>query len=157
MTQLSRGDTAPAFTLPDADGNQVSLADFSGRNVVVYFYPAAGTPGCTTEACEFRDNLAALQKDGYDVVGISPDGPDALREFIRDQALTFPLLSDPDTAVAKAYGAYGEQSFGGKTFTGLLRSTVTVDPDGKVLTAEYGVKPSGHVARLREELAALRG
>ena len=157
MTELSPGDTAPAFTLPDADGNQVSLADYSGRNVVVYFYPAAGTPGCTTEACDFRDNLAVLQKDGYDVVGISPDGPEALRDFVRDQALTFPLLSDPDLAVVKAYGAYGERNFGGKKSMGILRSTVTVGPEGKVLTAEYGVNPSGHVARLREELAALQG
>jgi len=157
MTQLSPGATAPAFSLPDASGKQVSLADYAGRRVVVYFYPAAGTPGCTTEACDFRDNLAALQRDGYDVVGISPDGPGALQEFIRDQALTFPLLSDPDLDVVKAYGAYGERNFGGNKSMGILRSTVTVDRDGKVLTAEYGVSPSGHVARLREELAALQG
>ncbi|MBD8042827.1 thioredoxin-dependent thiol peroxidase [Arthrobacter sp. Sa2BUA2] len=156
MTQLSPGDTAPAFTLPDAGGKQVSLADYAGRRVVVYFYPQAGTPGCTTEACDFRDNLAALQQDGYDVVGISPDGPEAIQEFIRDQALTFPLLSDPDLAVIKAYGAYGERTFGGNTSMGILRSTVTVDEDGKVLTAEYGVSPAGHVARLREELAGLQ-
>lgn len=156
MTQLSPGDTAPAFALPDADGKQVSLADYAGRRVVVYFYPQAATPGCTTEACDFRDNLAALQQDGYDVVGISPDGPEALQEFSRDQALTFPLLSDPDLAVIKAYGAYGEQSFGGNTSRGILRSTVSVGEDGKVLTAEYGVNASGHVARLREELAGLQ-
>lgn len=157
MTQLSPGDTAPAFSLPDASGKQVSLADYAGRRVVVYFYPQAGTPGCTTEACDFRDNLAALQQDGYDVVGISPDGPEAIQEFIRDQALTFPLLSDPDLAVVQAYGAYGERNFGGNKSMGILRSTVTVDRDGKVLTAEYGVSPSGHVARLRGELAALQG
>ena len=157
MTQLSPGDAAPAFFLSDAGGMQVSLKGYAGRRVVVYFYPKAATPGCTTEACDFRDNLAALQQDGYDVVGISPDGPEALREFIRDQALTFPLLSDPDHAVAEAYGAYGERTVRGNTSIGIVRSTVIVDEDGKVLAAEYGVNPSGHVARLREELAGLQG
>ncbi|MET4062108.1 peroxiredoxin Q/BCP [Arthrobacter sp. UYP6] len=151
--QLSPGDTAPAFSLPDAAGRQVSLADFTGRGVVVYFYPKAATPGCTTEACDFRDNLSALQRDGYDVVGISPDQPEALEEFAKDEQLTFPLLSDPDSTVAKAYGAYGEKEFNGQSSVGIIRSTVVVGADGAVRTAEYNVSAQGHVARLRKELA----
>ncbi|EMY35313.1 alkyl hydroperoxide reductase [Arthrobacter crystallopoietes BAB-32] len=152
MTQLRPGDSAPAFTLEDATGSKVSLADYAGRNVVVYFYPKAATPGCTTEACDFRDNLNALQGAGFDVVGISPDEPEALQDFSKAESLTFPLLSDPDFAVATAYGSYGDKEFNGKTFTGTLRSTVVVDPEGKVRLAEYNVDAKGHVARLREEL-----
>ena len=155
MTQLSPGDSAPAFSLPDAAGKQVSLSDFAGRSVVVYFYPKAATPGCTTEACDFRDNLSALQRDGYEVVGISPDGPEAIAQFSEDQHLTFPLLSAADSAVAKAYGAYGEKEFNGQRSVGIIRSTVVVDADGKVRIAEYNVTPQGHVARLREELSAV--
>lgn len=151
--KLSPGDAAPAFSLSDAEGRHISLADFSGRGVVVYFYPKAATPGCTTEACDFRDNLSALQRDGYDVVGVSPDQPEALARFAEDEQLTFPLLSDPDSAVAKAYGAWGEKEFNGHSSVGLIRSTVVVGADGAVRSAEYNVSAQGHVARLRKELA----
>lgn len=149
---LKPGDAAPAFSLADAQGETVNLADFAGRSVVVYFYPKAATPGCTTEACDFRDNLNGLRGAGYDVVGISSDGREDLQAFAQDQSLTFPLLSDPDHAVAKAYGAYGDKEFGGKTHTGTLRSTIVVNPDGSVKSAEYDVDAQGHVTRLREEL-----
>jgi len=118
----------------------------------VYFYPKAATPGCTTEACDFRDNLNSLQAAGFDVVGISPDEPEALQDFAEAESLTFPLLSDIDNEVAKAYGSFGEKEFNGKTFTGTLRSTVVVDPEGNVRLAEYNVDAKGHVARLRESL-----
>lgn len=150
--QLQPGDTAPTFSLADAQGETVTLADFAGRSVVVYFYPKAATPGCTTEACDFRDNLNSLRGSGYDVVGISADPQEDLQAFAADQSLTFPLLSDPDHAVARAYGAYGDKEFGGKTHTGTLRSTIVVNPDGSVKSAEYDVDAQGHVARLREEL-----
>jgi peroxiredoxin Q/BCP len=152
MTQLQPGSPAPTFTLPDAAGSKVSLADYAGRNVVVYFYPKAATPGCTTEACDFRDNLNSLQAAGYDVVGISPDEPEALQDFAEAESLTFPLLSDVGNEVAKAYGSFGEKEFNGKKFTGTLRSTVVVDPEGNVRLAEYNVDAKGHVARLRESL-----
>jgi peroxiredoxin Q/BCP len=152
MTQLQPGTPAPSFTLPDASGSKVSLADYAGRNVVVYFYPKAATPGCTTEACDFRDNLNSLQAAGFDVVGISPDEPQALQDFAEAESLTFPLLSDTDNEVAKAYGSFGEKEFKGKKFTGTLRSTVVVDPEGNVRLAEYNVDAKGHVARLRESL-----
>lgn len=152
--QLAVGDTAPQFTLENAAGENVSLADYAGRNVVVYFYPKAGTPGCTTEACDFRDNLASLSSLGYDVVGISPDDRASIAEFARNERLTFPLLADTDAAVAKAYGAYGEMTFGDKTFTGVLRSTFVVGPDGTLSQAHYRVDANGHVARLRDVLAA---
>ncbi|HEX2247206.1 MAG TPA: thioredoxin-dependent thiol peroxidase [Arthrobacter sp.] len=152
MTQLQPGSPAPTFTLPDASGSKVSLADYAGRNVVVYFYPKAATPGCTTEACDFRDNLNSLQAAGYDVVGISPDEPEALQDFAEAESLTFPLLSDVGNEVAKAYGSFGEKEFNGKKFTGTLRSTVVVDPEGNVRLAEYNVDAKGHVARLRESL-----
>ena len=151
-TRLAPGDAAPAFTLPDAEGRTVSLSDFDGRSVVVYFYPKAATPGCTTEACDFRDNLNALQGAGYDVVGISPDGPEALREFSAAESLTFPLLSDADNEVARTYGAYGEKTVNGTQTTGTLRSTVVIGTDGLVSHAEYEVAAQGHVARLRESL-----
>ncbi|MGO2004144.1 MULTISPECIES: thioredoxin-dependent thiol peroxidase [Micrococcaceae] len=152
ITQLNVGDRAPAFTLKDAAGSAVSLADYAGRSVVVYFYPKAATPGCTTEACDFRDNLNSLAGAGYDVVGISSDGQESLQSFADDQSLTFPLLSDPDHSIAKAYGAYGDKDLGGKIITGTLRSTIVVNPDGTVKSAEYNVDAQGHVARLREEL-----
>lgn len=149
---LTVGEPAPKFTLPDANGKPVALEDFDGKNVVVYFYPKAATTGCTTQACDFRDNLNSLRAAGYEVLGISPDAGDALRSFAQDESLNFPLLSDPDFAVATAYGSYGEKEFKGKKFSGTLRSTVVVDPDGKVSLAEYNVAADGHVARLREEL-----
>jgi peroxiredoxin Q/BCP len=152
MTRLSPGDLAPQFTLPDADGKDVSLADFRGRKVVVYFYPAAMTPGCTTQACDFRDNLASLQGAGYAVVGISPDKPEKLAKFRERDAVNFPLLSDPSKEALQAYGAYGEKTMYGKTVTGVLRSTFVVDEDGKIQTAQYNVKAKGHVAKLRKDL-----
>lgn len=150
--KLQPGTDAPDFTLPEADGNPVSLADYRGRNVIVYFYPQAATPGCTTEACDFRDSLASLQDAGYEVLGVSPDGLEALAEFTGDFALTFPLLADEDHAVALAYGAWGEKLVDGVITEGIVRSTVVVDPDGKVAFAQYQVKAQGHVAALKREL-----
>jgi peroxiredoxin Q/BCP len=149
---LRTGEPAPDFTLPDADGQQVSLSGLRGRKVIVYFYPAASTPGCTTQACDFRDSLASLQAAGFAVLGVSPDAPDKLRRFRDEEGLTFPLLSDPDRQVLEAYGAWGEKKLYGKTVTGVIRSTVVVDEEGNVERALYNVKATGHVARLREEL-----
>jgi peroxiredoxin Q/BCP len=151
--RLSPGDAAPDFTLPDADGRPVSLADYRGRTVVVYFYPAASTPGCTKEACDFRDNLAPLNEAGVDVVGISPDPPAKIAAFRDAEGLTFPLLADPDRTVLEAYGAYGEKTLYGKKTTGVLRSTFVVGPDGTLQQALYNVKATGHVAALRKKLA----
>jgi len=151
--RLSPGDPAPDFTLPDADGKQVSLADYRGRRVIVYFYPAAMTPGCTKEACDFRDNLASLDGAGIDVVGISPDKPEKLAKFREAQQLTFPLLSDPSRSVLEAYGAYGEKTLYGKKTVGLIRSTFVVGADGKIEQALYNVKATGHVAALRKKLS----
>ncbi len=153
-TRLSPGDRAPEFTLPDADGKPVSLADYHGRRVIVYFYPAASTPGCTKEACDFRDSLAALNGAGLDVVGISPDTPAKLAEFRDEQGLTFPLLSDVDKQTLNAWGAYGEKQLYGKTVTGVIRSTFVIDPDGLVEKAMYNVRATGHVAKLRRELSS---
>ncbi|MCB5275638.1 putative peroxiredoxin [Arthrobacter sp. SO5] len=150
--KLQPGTPAPEFTLPDAGAKQVSLADYRGKNVIVYFYPQAATPGCTTEACDFRDSLASLQGSGYDVLGISPDGQAALARFAGDFALTFPLLADEDHAVALAYGAWGEKLVNGEITEGIVRSTVVVDPEGNVKLAHYQVKAKGHVAALRAEL-----
>ncbi len=152
MTRLSPGDTAPAFTLPDADGKDVSLGDFRDRKVVVYFYPAASTPGCTKQACDFRDNLAELNDAGFAVVGVSPDKPEKLAKFRDAEALTFPLLSDPSRSVLDAYGAYGEKTLYGKKITGVIRSTFVVDEAGKIEQALYNVKATGHVAKLRRDL-----
>ena len=155
MTQkLLVGTQAPDFALLDADGTKVSLSDYRGRNVIVYFYPKAATPGCTTEACDFRDNLASLQGSGYEVLGISPDAPEALAHFTGDFALTFPLLADEDHAVALAYGAWGEKLVQGEVTEGIVRSTVVLDPEGKVKLAQYQVKAQGHVAALKEALGA---
>jgi peroxiredoxin Q/BCP len=151
--RLSPGDPAPDFTLPDADGKQVSLADYRGRRVIVYFYPAAMTPGCTKEACDFRDNLASLDGAGIDVVGISPDRPEKLAKFREAQQLTFPLLSDPSRSVLEAYGAYGEKTLYGKKTVGVIRSTFVVGADGKIEQALYNVKATGHVAALRKKLS----
>jgi thioredoxin-dependent peroxiredoxin len=152
MTRLAPGDTAPDFTLPDADGQDVSLKDYRGRKVVVYFYPAAMTPGCTTQACDFRDSLDSLQAAGIAVVGISPDQPQKLAKFRERDSLTFPLLSDPSHDVLEAYGAWGEKKLYGKTVVGVIRSTFVVDADGKLEQAQYAVKATGHVAKLRREL-----
>lgn len=151
-TRLQPGDTAPVFTLPDAAGDDVDLASYRGRRVVVYFYPAAMTPGCTTQACDFRDSLSSLQAAGVDVVGISPDPPAKLAAFRDAEGLTFPLLADPGHAVIAAYGAWGEKQNYGRTYVGVIRSTVVVGADGTVEKAMYNVKAKGHVAKLRREL-----
>ena len=150
--RLSPGDPAPDFTLSDADGREVSLADLRGRKVVLYVYPAASTPGCTTQACDFRDSLSSLAAAGYDVVGLSPDPPKKLARFRDAEGLTFPLLSDPARQVLTAYGAHGEKSLYGKTVVGVIRSTFVLDEEGTVVSASYGVKATGHVAKLRREL-----
>jgi peroxiredoxin Q/BCP len=151
--RLAAGDPAPDFTLPDDTGTPVSLSDYRGGRVVVYFYPAAGTPGCTTQACDFRDNLGAFSRAGFTVLGVSPDTPAALARFRAAQELSFPLLSDPDHAVLSAYGAYGEKTMYGKTVTGVIRSTIVVGADGTVELAQYNVKATGHVDKLRRDLA----
>ncbi|WP_342024243.1 thioredoxin-dependent thiol peroxidase [Arthrobacter citreus] len=152
MPRLSPGEKAPDFTLPATDSASVSLSDFRGRSTIVYFYPAAATPGCTTQACDFRDNLNTLQDAGYAVVGVSPDPIPKLEKFAEAEHLNFPLLSDPDHAVAEAYGAWGEKKNYGKTYEGLIRSTVVVDPEGAVSLAQYNVKATGHVAKLERDL-----
>jgi peroxiredoxin Q/BCP len=153
-TKLAPGDLAPDFTLLDADGHEVSLSSFRGQQVIVYFYPAAMTPGCTKEACDFRDSLADLNGAGITVLGISPDAPAKLAKFRDKEGLNFPLLSDPDRITLQAYGAYGEKKLYGKTTVGVIRSTFVVDADGKISKALYGVKATGHVARLRTEVGA---
>jgi thioredoxin-dependent peroxiredoxin len=150
--RLSPGDAAPDFTLPDSDGKPVSLADFRGQSVIVYFYPAAATPGCAKQACDFRDNLGELATAGYAVLGISPDPRAKLAKWVAAESLTFPMLSDADRAVMTEWGAYGEKKMYGKTVTGVIRSTFVVDPDGKVALAQYNVKATGHVAKLRRDL-----
>jgi thioredoxin-dependent peroxiredoxin len=152
--RLEPGDTAPDFTLSDADGHPVALSSFRGQRVIVYFYPAAMTPGCTKEACDFRDNLAELNGQGIQVLGISPDQPAKLARFRDKEGLTFPLLSDPDHAVLEAYGAYGEKKLYGKATVGVIRSTFVIDADGKIEKAMYGVRATGHVARLLTEVGA---
>jgi len=150
--RLEPGDTAPEFTLLDDTGAEVALSDFLGRKVIVYFYPAAMTPGCTKQACDFTASFTALQKQGYDVIGISPDKPEKLAKFrVRDH-LTITLLSDPDKLVLREYGAYGEKKLYGRTVEGVIRSTVVVDEDGKVFLAQYNVKATGHVAKLMRDL-----
>jgi len=151
-TTLQAGDPAPDFTLPNDTGEQVTLSDLRGQRVVVYFYPAAMTPGCTTQACDFRDSLSSLQGSGFAVVGVSPDKPAKLAKFRDAESLTFPLLSDPDHAVLEAYGAWGEKQNYGRTYHGVIRSTVVVDEDGTVASAQYNVRAKGHVAKLRREL-----
>jgi peroxiredoxin Q/BCP len=151
--RLEPGATAPAFTLLDADEQKHSLKDFKGRNLVVYFYPAALTPGCTKQACDFRDNLELLDGADFDVVGISPDKPAKLAKFRETHDLNFPLLSDPDKKVLEAYGAWGEKTMYGKKVTGVIRSTFVVDPKGKIAHAFYNVKATGHVAKLIKDLS----
>jgi peroxiredoxin Q/BCP len=152
MPQLAPGDTAPDFSLPTADGGQITLSDLRGHTVVIFFFPAAMTPGCTLEACDFEDFQANLADDGYRVVGISPDPPERLAEFAAAEHLTYPLASDVDRGVLDAYGAYGEKVLYGKAVTGVIRSTVVVDPQGRVAVASYNVRATGHVARLGREL-----
>ena len=152
MTRLQPGDPAPPFSLPDADGRTAALSDYRGRKVVVYFYPAASTPGCTKQACDFRDNLRQFETAGFAVVGISPDAPAKLAKFRDAEQLTFPLLSDPDRAVLQAYGAYGEKTMYGKKVTGVIRSTFVVDEQGAIELAQYNVKATGHVDKLRRDL-----
>jgi peroxiredoxin Q/BCP len=147
------GAKAPAFSLPDADGNTVKLSDYKGRKVVVYFYPAASTPGCTKQACDFRDSLGELNGAGLDVIGISPDKPEKLAKFRDKEKLTFPLLSDPEREVLTAWGAYGEKMMYGKTVQGVIRSTFVVDEKGKITEAQYNVRATGHVAKLRRDLS----
>ncbi|HET9858518.1 MAG TPA: thioredoxin-dependent thiol peroxidase [Nocardioidaceae bacterium] len=150
--RLSPGDAAPDFTLSADDGSTVSLSELRGRKVIVYFYPAAMTPGCTKQACEFTDSLASLQAAGYEVLGISPDKPEKLAKFRERDALTITLLSDPDKSVMQAYGTFGEKKMYGKVVQGVIRSTFVVDENGKVEVAQYNVKATGHVAKLQRDL-----
>ena len=153
MTTLSAGQNAPSFQLPDSEGNLVSLDSFRGSKVIVYFYPAASTPGCTTQACDFRDNLGVFQNAGYVVLGISKDNREALEKFAHEESLDFPLLSDPDLTVHHAYGAFGEKSMYGKTVMGVIRSTFVIDEQGLLEHALYNVKATGHVEMLRKKLS----
>ena len=150
--RLEPGDKAPAFSLPDDTGAAVGLDDFAGRKVIVYFYPAAMTPGCTTQACDFSDNINTLRGEGYEVLGISPDSPAKLAKFREKDGLSITLLSDEDRAVMDAYAAFGEKKLYGKTVEGVIRSTVVVDEEGVVSHAFYNVKATGHVAKLRRDL-----
>ena len=154
MTKLNPGDPAPPFELPDDRGDVVRLEDFRGRKVILYVYPAAMTPGCTKQACDFRDSLDSLTAQGYVVLGLSGDKPKRLAEFRERDGLTFPLLSDPDKSVIEAYGAFGSKLLYGKTTLGVIRSTFVIDESGRIEKAMYGVKATGHVSRLREELSA---
>ena len=153
-TRLSPGDTAPDFTLTTDTGEEVTLSGLRGRKVIVYFYPAAMTPGCTKQACDFTDSLDSLKAAGYEVLGISPDKPEKLAKFRDRDSVTFPLLSDPDHAALEAYGAWGEKKLYGKVTVGVIRSTFVVDATGATEKALYGVKATGHVARLRAEVGA---
>ncbi|GGC80159.1 peroxiredoxin [Tersicoccus solisilvae] len=151
--QLAPGDPAPSFSLPDATGGTVSLGDLAGGRVILYFYPAAFTPGCTAEACDFRDNLASLTGAGYTVLGVSKDPVETLADFTREYGLTFALLSDEDGTVAQRYGAWGERRRSdGTTSTGPLRSTFVISEDGAVVLADTNVTADGHVAQLRRDL-----
>ncbi|REF37658.1 thioredoxin-dependent thiol peroxidase [Thermasporomyces composti] len=150
--RLSPGDPAPDFELSDADGTTVRLSDYRGRKVIVYVYPAAMTPGCTKQACDFRDSLESFQAAGYAVLGVSPDSPAKLKAFREKEGLTFPLLSDPDKRMLSEWGAYGEKQSYGRTITGVIRSTFVVDPDGTIALAQYNVRATGHVAKLRRDL-----
>ena len=150
--QLSSGDKAPAFSLTDDHGTKVRLSDFRGQTVILYAYPAAMTPGCTKQACDFRDNLTPLQQAGYAIVGISPDSPEKLAQFRERDGLTFPLLSDPTKEVLTSYGAFGEKKLYGKVVTGVIRSTFVISPKGVIEQAFYNVKATGHVAKLMRDL-----
>ncbi len=150
--RLSPGQKAPHFSLPDAAGNTVSLSDYAGQKVIIYFYPQAATPGCTTQACDFRDNNTLLLQQGYHILGISPDKPAALEKFTTKQSLNFPLLSDSDHTVAGKYAVWGEKKNYGRTYIGLIRSTFVLDEKGEIVLAQYNVRSKGHVARLLADL-----
>ena len=150
--RLAPGDLAPDFTLPTNDGSELTLSSLRGKKVILYAYPAAMTPGCTTQACDFRDSLASLKGAGYQVIGISPDKPAKLAQFVERDAITFPLVSNPDKDILEAYGAYGEKQLYGKTVTGVIRSTFVIDEAGRIEHAFYNVKATGHVAKLRRDL-----
>ena len=151
-TRLQPGDPAPDFTLPSDTGESVTLSDLRGTSVIVYFYPAAMTPGCTKQACDFSDSIDRLKSEGYEVVGISPDKPEKLAKFRENDGLTITLLSDPEKEVLTAWGAFGEKQMYGKTVTGVIRSTFVVDPEGKIEQALYNVRATGHVAKLRRDM-----
>ena len=151
-SRLSPGDVAPDFSLPTESGDLVSLSDFRGRKVIIYFYPAAMTPGCTTQACDFTDSLASLRSAGYEVLGISPDKPEKLAKFRKRESLSIVLLSDADRSAMKSYGAFGEKKMYGKVVQGVIRSTFAVDESGNLELAQYNVKATGHVAKLRRDL-----
>ncbi len=153
-SRLAESDTAPDFTLPDDTGREVGLQDFAGQRVLVYFYPRANTPGCTTQACDFRDSIADLNDLDVTVVGISPDKPEKLAAFREDHGLNFVLLSDVDKQVMTEWGAFGEKKNYGKVVQGVIRSTFLVEPDGTIGLARYNVRASGHVARILREVAA---
>lgn len=155
--RLEVGDKAPAFSLPDADGKTVKLSDYKGRKVIVYFYPAASTPGCTKQACDFRDSLGELNGAGLDVIGISPDKPEKLAKFRDKEKLTFPLLSDPDREVLTAWGAYGEKMMYGKTVQGVIRSTFVVDEKGKIAEAQYNVRAAHTTTKIQKIIAQVTG
>jgi peroxiredoxin Q/BCP len=150
--QLEPGDDAPTFTLPDQNGDDVSLESYRGRNVIVFFYPAAMTPGCTKEACDFRDSVSALQEAGYVLLGVSKDTVEKQRAFAERDDLQYPLLSDTDLQVHRAYGTYGEKKLYGKVTEGVIRSTFVIDHDGKIAHALRNVKATGHVARVKKLL-----
>ena len=152
MANLEIGDKAPTFKVLDQDGNKVGLADYKGKKVILYFYPAASTPGCTKEACDFNDNLNPLKKAGYTVLGISPDPVTKLKKFQTNQDLNFPLLSDEELDVHKTYGAYGKKKLYGREYVGVIRSTFVIDEKGKIELALYNVKATGHVASLKKQL-----
>lgn len=152
MSKLEPGDRAPAFTLTDDSGDKVSLTKLKGKKVILYAYPAAMTPGCTTQACDFRDSLEPLKKAGYVILGISPDSPEKLAKFKEKDHLTFPLLSDPDKKVLEKYGAFGKKMNYGREYMGVIRSTFVIDEKGKIEVALYNVRAKGHVAKLRREL-----
>ena len=151
-TRLEVGAKAPAFTAFDQNGKSVSLADYSGKKVILYFYPAAMTPGCTKQACDFRDSLASLTAAGYVVLGVSKDTVAKLKKFEEHDSITFPLLSDVDLTIHNAYGVYGEKSMYGKTVMGVIRSTFVIEEKGVIEHALYNVKATGHVASLRGKL-----
>ena len=150
--KLQTGDAAPAFTRPDHSGALVSKEDFAGKSVVIYFYPKAFTPGCTTESCDFRDNYAAFQKAGYEILGVSPDPVDRLEAFRAEHDLPFPLISDADHSMAAAFGAWGTKKNYGKEYEGLIRSTFTIDADGRIGHAWYNVRAKGHAGRVESEV-----
>lgn len=152
MSRLEPGQPAPTWSLPTADGSRLSLADLAGRRVILYVYPAAMTPGCTTQACDFRDNEAIFTREGYAVVGVSPDPVEKLARFVEKEGLTFPLVSDEDKSMLTAYGAYGEKKNYGKTVVGVIRSTFVIDEAGVIEVAKYNVRATGHVASLAKQL-----